>query len=133
MTINIAFALQICATRYYGVLTGNLPTIPLKKMFLTELSTVPFFLLVTPNMSATPPTQPSPTLAPDSACPTPLSAARVGPRVQPLGGSATGGAWLGAGAASSPPAPGPPSEKILDQLVHNWQWRLRKKDVKNNV
>ena len=129
----LTLPLQICATRYYGALTGLVDIIHLKKMFPTVFSTALFFRLVATNMLATPPTPLLSTPAPESACPTPSSAARVGLGVQLLGGSATGGAWLGAGAASSPPAPGPPTEKILDQLVHNWQWRLRKKDVKNNV
>ena len=50
---TLPLPLQIRATRYYGVLTGSLPTTPSRKMFLTDLSTAPFFLLVTPNISAT--------------------------------------------------------------------------------
>ena len=110
LTLPLLF--QICAARYYGVLTGHLHISHLKKMCTTVFSTVLFFHLVVTNMSATPPTPLSSTQAPESACQTHSSAARVGPGVQLLEGSATGGAWLGAGAASSPPAPGPPSGRL---------------------
>ena len=120
--LTLPFLFQICAARYYGVLIGNLPTTPLKNTFLTVFSTVLFSLLVATNMSATPPTPLLSTPAPESACPTPSSAARVGPGVQLLGGSATGGAWLGAGAASSPPAPGPPTGRLRAPPAPSLPW-----------
>ena len=121
LTLPLLF--QICAARYYGVLTGHLHISHLKKMFQTERSTAPFFLLVTPSMSATPPTPPSSTLAPEPACQTHSSAARVGPGAQLLEGSATGGAWLGAGAASSPPAPGRRTGRLRALLAPSLPWR----------
>ena len=129
----LTLPLQICATRYYGVLTGSLPILHLRSMSLTGCSTVPCCPHVTTSISATPPTPPSPTPAPESASPTPSSAAPAGPRVQLLGGSATGGAWLGAGAASSPPAPGPPTGRMLAPPVHKLQWRLRRMNAVDNV
>ena len=123
----LTLPLQICATRYYGVLTGSLPILHLRSMFLTGCSTVPCCPPVTTNMSATPPTPLSPTPAPESACPTPSSAARVGPRVQLPGGSATGGAWLGAGAASSPPAPGPPTGRLRAPPAPSSPWRSHRR------
>ena len=87
-----------------------------------ECSSVTSCPRVSPNTAATPPTPPSSTPAPESASPTPSSAARVGLVVQLLGGSATGGAWLGAGAASSPPAPGPPTGRLRAPPAPSSPW-----------
>ena len=103
-------------------LIGNLPITLLRMMSLHEFSTVHSCPLVTMSTLATPPTQLSPIRVADSACPTPSSAARVDPRVQLLGGSATGGAWLGAGAASSPPAPGPPTGRLRAPPAPSSPW-----------
>ena len=136
--LNVFLALylrifQIYVTSRCSALIGKHPIIHSKKMYSTECSPVLCCHHVTTNTWVPPPTQQSSTLAPESACPTPSSAARVGPRVQLLGGSATGGAWLGAGAASSPPAPGLPTEKTLAPPVHKLQWRLRRKNAVDNV
>ena len=114
-------------------LIGNLPITLLRMMSLHEFSTVHSCPLVTMSTLATPPTQLSPIRVADSACQTPSSAARVVLRVQLPGGSATGGAWLGAGAASSPPAPGPPTGRMLAPPVHKLQWRLRRMNAVDNV
>ena len=118
----LTLPLQICATRYYGVHTGSLPILHLRSMSLTGCSTVPCCPHVTTSISATPPTPPSPTPAPESASPTPSSAAPAGPGVQLLGGSAMGGAWLGAEAASSPPAPGPRTGRLRAPPAPRWPW-----------
>ena len=118
----LTLPLQICATRYYGVLTGHLHISHLKKMCTTVFSTVLFFHLVVTNMSATPPTPLSSTQAPESACQTHSSAARVGPGAQLLGGSVMVDAWLGAGAASSPPAPGPPTGRLRAPPAPSSPW-----------
>ena len=129
----LIFSLQICATRSYGVLTGLVDIIRSKKMFPTVFSTVLFYLLVATNMWATPPTQLSLTPAPESACQTHSSAARVALHVQLPGGSATGGAWLGAGAASSPPAPGPPIVRMRAPRVPSSPWRRRRRSAMPSV
>ena len=122
---NVAF-LQICATRYYGALTGNLPTIHLKKVSPTEFSTVLFFHLAATKMLATQHFQPLSTLAPDSACQTLRRAGRV-LLVQGQEGSATGDACLEEGAVCSPPAPGLPTERILAPHVLSSPWsKLRR-------
>ena len=131
LTLPLLF--QICAARYYGVLTGHLHISHLKKMCTTVFSTVLFFHLVVTNMSATPPTPLSSTQAPESACQTHSSAARVGRGAQLLGGSVMVDAWLGAGAASSPPAPGPPTGRRRAPRVLNSPWRLRRKNVRSSV
>ena len=121
LTLPLLF--QICAARYYGVLTGHLHISHLKKMCTTVFSTVLFFHLVVTNMSATQPTPLSSTQAPESACQTHSSAARVGPGAQLLGGSVMVDAWLGAGAASSPPAPGPPTGRLQAPPAPSSPWR----------
>ena len=121
LTLPLLF--QICAARYYGVLTGHLHISHLKKMCTTVFSTVLFFHLVVTNMSATPPTPLSSTQAPESACQTHSSAARVGRGAQLLGGSVMVDAWLGAGAASSPPAPGPPTGRLQAPPAPSSPWR----------
>ena len=103
--LNVFLALylrifQIYVTSRCSALIGKHPIIHSKKMYSTGSSPVPCCRHVTINTLAPPPIQQSLTPAQESACPTPSSAARVGLRVQLLGGSATGGAWLGAGAAS---------------------------------
>ena len=114
-------------------LIGNLPITLLRMMSLHEFSTVHSCPLVTMSTLATPPTQPSPILVADSACPTPSSAARVDLRVQLPGGSATGGAWLGAGAASSPPAPGPPTGRMRAPRAPSSPWRRRRRSAMPSV
>ena len=114
-------------------LIGNLPITLLRMMSLHEFSTVHSCPLVTMSTLATPPTQPSPTLEADSACPIPSSVARVVLGVQLLGGSATGGAWPGAGAASLPPAPGLHIVKMQAPPVPNSPWRLRRMNVRPSV
>ena len=129
----LTLPLQICAARYCGVLTGLVDIIRSKKMFPTVFSTVLFCILVATNMSATPPTLLSLTPAPEPACPTHSSDGRVALRVQLLGGSATEGAWLGAGAASSPPAPGPPTGRMRAPRVPSSPWRRRRRSAMPSV
>ena len=136
--LNVFLALylrifQIYVTSRCSALIGKHPIIHSKKMYSTESSPVLCCHHVTTNTWVPPPTQQSSTPAPESACPTPSSAAHVGPRVQPLEGSATGGAWLGAGAASSPPAPGPPIVRMQAPRVPSSPWRRRRRSAMPSV
>ena len=69
--------LQNCVTRLCFVHTGSRRINLMQKMFLTECLTVPCCHHVTTNILATPPTLPSPMLAPEFASLTPSSAARA--------------------------------------------------------
>ena len=127
--------LQNCVTRICCVRTGNLHITLMKKMFLTECSTVPCCHHATTNISATPPTPLSPMPALESASLTHLSAGRVQP-VQGGEGSATEGVHITTALVQDvclESAPPPPTEKNLGPHVHNLLSRLKRMNAVDNV
>ena len=104
-------------------------------MFLAECLTVPCCHHVTTNISATPPTPPSPMPAPESACPTHSSAGRVLP-VQGSEGSATEGVHITTALEQDvclEYAPPPPTGKTLGPRVHNLLSRLKRTSAVDSV
>ena len=127
--------LKNCVTRVCFVHIGSRRINLMQKMFLTECSTVPCCHHATSNISATPPTPPSPMPAPESACPTHSSAGRVLP-VQGSEGSATEGVHITTALVQDvclEYAPPLPTGKILGPRVHNLLSRLRRRSAVDSV
>ena len=131
--------LQNYVTRLCFVHTGSRRINLMQKMFLTECSTVPCCHHVTTNISATPPTPPSPMPAPESASLTPSSAGRVllvqGKRREKED-SATAGVHITTALEPNvclESAQHPPTEKILAPHVHSLPWKPRRRSAVDHV